>query len=212
MTSWKQHTIFIALLLALVLGLLTTPVRATSNFVRVPLGKGASIEVPKNWVVFSNNKLTTLDAFVEAKGYRLTESTLNFAANLYDDQNKTVAFVNVRFYPNNPFTQEFAKQITPDILKDIDLERNKTANIPYSGTGFRVLKLFGSKMQLINGLYVIVHELQLSGSGDLGTSIIRGVRVLRSPRSFTVTLSYQENDAEMLLPIINYMTNSIRQD
>lgn len=183
-----------------------------SNFVRVPLGKGASIEIPKNWVVLSGNQRTTIDTFVEAKGYRLTESTLSFAANLYDDKGKTRALMNARFYPENPITQSEARQATAADLKDIDVELRKVAEVPLKAMGVRMLNWYGSKMQVINGLYVLVHEHQHSGAGDSGVTRVRGVRVWRSPRSFTVTLSYRERDAAMLLPIIDYMTNSIRQD
>ena len=87
-----SRRIFLHLLLsALLLGVPAPQVLGASNFVRVPLGKGASIEVPKNWVVLSGNQRITIDTFVEAMGYRHTESTLNFAANLYDDRGKTLA-------------------------------------------------------------------------------------------------------------------------
>lgn len=200
------------LLAGLFLVALVSSAFGASNFVRVPLGKGASIEIPKNWVVLSGNQRTTIDTFVEAKGYRLTEATLSFAANLYDDRGKTVALVNTRFYPDNPITQVEARQATSSDLKEIDAELRKNAEPPLKAMGIRMLNWYGSKMQVVNGLYVLVHEHQHSGAGDAGVTRVRGVRVWRSPRSFTVTLSYRERDAAMLLPIIDYMTNSLRQD
>lgn len=212
MTHWIRQNLFKFFLSIPLLALGTLPAWGTSNFVRVPLGKGASIEVPKNWVVLSGNHRTTIESFVEAKGYRQTESTLSFAANLYDDRGKTVALVNVRFYPDNPITQAEARQATPTDLSDIDVEIRKAAEASLKAMGVRMLNWYGSKMQVINGLYALIHEHQHSGAGDAGVTRIRGVRVWRSPRSFTVTLSYRERDATMLLPIIDYMTNSLRQD
>ena len=208
-----SRRIFLHLLLsALLLGVPAPQVLGASNFVRVPLGKGASIEVPKNWVVLSSNQRTTIDTFVEAKGYRLTEATLNFAANLYDDRGKTIALVNARFYPDNPITQAEAKQVTPADLKGIDVEMRKVAETPLKAMGVRMLNWYGSNMRVINGLHVLVHEQQNSGVGDSGVTRVRGLRVWKSPHSFTVTLSYLERDAAMLLPIIDYMVNSLRQD
>lgn len=212
MTLRIRQNQFKVFLSALLLSLATLPAWGASNFVRVPLGKGASIEVPKNWVVLSGNQRTTMDTFVEAKGYRQIESTLSFAANLYDDGGKTIALVNVRFYPDNPITQVEARQVTPPDLKEIDVEMRKVAEAPLKELGVRMLNSYGSQMQVINGLYVLVHEHQHSGVGDAGVTRVRGVRVWRSPRSFTVTLSYRERYATMLLPIIDYMTNSLRQD
>jgi hypothetical protein len=211
MITWK-HPVRALLLTGLVLSFAGSPVEGASNFVRVPLGKGASIEVPKNWVVLSGNQRTTIDTFVEAKGYRQTESTLSFAANLYDDRGKTVALVNARFYPDNPITQTEARQVTPADLREIDVQMRKVAEAPLKAMGVKMLNWYGSKMQVINGLYVLVHEHQHSGAGDAGVTRVRGLRVWRSPRSFTVTLSYRERDAVMLLPIIDYMTNSLRQE
>ena len=208
-----SRRIFLHLLLsALLLGVPAPQVLGASNFVRVPLGKGASIEVPKNWVVLSGNQRITIDTFVEAKGYRLTESTLNFAANLYDDRGKTIALVNARFYPDNPFTQVEAKQFTPADIKVIDVELRKGAEVLQNEMGVRMLQWYGSNMRVINGLHVLVHEQQNSGVRDSGVTRVRRLRVWRSPRSFTVTLSYLERDAALLLPIIDYMTNSLRQD
>lgn len=212
MTSCKRQSLFIVLLSGLTLGFLVLPVWGASNFVRVPLSNGASIEVPKNWVVLSGNQLTTIDTFVEAKGYRQTESSLSFAANMYDDRGKTLALVNARFYPDSPITQAEARQVTPADLKEIDVEMRKAVETPLKAMGVRMLNWYGSRMQVINGLYVLLHEHQHSGVGDAGVTRVRGLRVWRSPRTFTITLSYRERDAAMLLPIIDYMTKSLRQE
>ncbi|HEX2565326.1 MAG TPA: hypothetical protein VHN19_15320 [Burkholderiales bacterium] len=196
----------------LLLSIVATQVLSGSNFARVPLGNGASIEVPKNWVVLSGNQRTTIDTFVEAKGFRLSESTLTFAANLYDDGGKTMALINSRFYPDNTLTQAEARQVSPTDLTEIDVALRKAAEIPLKPLGVRMLNWYGSKMQIINGLHVLIHEHQHSGVGGAGITRVRGLRVWRSPRSFTVTLSYRERDAAMLLPIIDYMTRSLRQE
>ena len=187
MIAWK-HPVRALLLSGLILSFAGLPVEGASNFVRVPLGKRASIEVPKNWVVLSGNQRTTIDTSVEAKGYRQTESTLSFAANLYDDRGKTLALVNARFYPDNPITQSEARQVTPADLTEIDVQMRKVAEAPLNAMGVKMLTWYGSQMQVINGLYVLVHEHQHSGAGDAGVTRVRGLRVWRSPRSFTVTL------------------------
>jgi len=212
MITWIRQKRFGLLLSALLLGAVTTQVLGASNFVRVPLSNGASIEIPKNWIVLSGNVRTTIETFVEAKGYRQTESSLKFAANLYDDHGKTLALLNVFFYPDNPITQVEARQVTPTDLKGIDVEMRKSFEAPLRAMGVKMLNWYGSKMQVINGLHVLVHEHQHSGVGDAGVTRVRGLRVWRSPRSFTVTLSYQERGATILLPIIDFMTNSLRQE
>ena len=212
MISLTRQSFFNLLLSGAILAFVVPAAWGASNFIRVPLGKGASIEVPKNWVVLSGNQRTTIDAFVEAKGFRQTESSLSFAANLYDDRGKTLALVNARFYPDNPITQAEARQATPADLKEFDIEFLKAVETSLKAMGVRMLNWYGSKMQVINGLSVLVHEHQHSGAGDAGVTRVRGVRVWRAPHSFTVTLSYRERDAATVLPIIDYMTKSLRQE
>ena len=212
MISWMRPIFFNLLLSGVILAFVAFPAWGISNFIRVQLGEAALIEVPKNWVVLSGNLRTTLDTFVEAKG-GAPGSTLNFAANLYDDHGKTIAMVNARFYPNNPMTQADARKVTAADLKEFDVESRKASEAPLKAMGVRVLHWYGSKMQVINGLYILVQEHQQSGAGgDTGVSRVRRLRVWASPRSFTVTLSYREHDATMLVPIIDYMTESLRQE
>ena len=212
MISWRMRTAYIASLFGLAVCLIAVSSWGASNFIRVPLGKGASIEVPKNWTVISGSQRVTIDALVEAKGYRKSEWEFNFGANLYDEQGKTMALVNARFYPNNSITQAEARGATPSDLREFDIELKKNVEAPLNAMGSRMTKWFGSQMQVINGLYVLVHEHQQSGNGDQGTARVRGLRVWNSPRSFTVTLRYQVQYATMLLPIIDYMTSSLRQE
>ena len=134
------------------------PSRGASNFIRVPLGQGASIEMPKNWIVLSANRRVAIDTYVEAQGFRQTESTLSFAAKVFDDQDKTMALVNARFYPDNAATQEQAKQVTASDIETMDAGIRKAAEAPLKSMGLRMTRWYGSKMQVINGLHVYVHE------------------------------------------------------
>jgi hypothetical protein len=212
MWSCRVGVAIATFLLVVLGGLATVPGWCASNFIRIPLGKGASIEVPRNWVVFSNKKLITLDAFVEAKGYKLTESSLTFAASLYDDKKKTIALINVRFYPDNPITQAEVRQVTSNDLRELDVELKKIISTSLNTMGIRMENWFGTKMQNINGLYVLVHEHQQNNFSGDDLTRVRGIRVLRSPRSFTVTISHREREAVILLPIVEYITKSLRQD
>jgi hypothetical protein len=204
--------ICVTIFLGLLFNIAVLPVFAASNFMRVPLGKGASIEVPKNWIALSGNSRTTLDAYVESKGYRQTEADLTFAATLYDEHKKTIAMVNARFYPDNPMTQAMTRPLTVAELKQLDAELRQSTEVSLKATGMRMLNWRGSKIQVIKGLHVFVHENRNSGRGDSGAVIVRALRVWNSPRSFTVTLAYREKDSKLVLPIVDYMTQSLRQE
>jgi hypothetical protein len=184
----------------------------SGKFIRTSIGHGASIEIPKNWIVLSDGQKITIDTFVKSSGYRLTESSYTFAANLYDEHGKTMALVHVRFYPDNPFTQKDARQFTSNDLNEIGVGLKKGLAIPKTTLGIKMTNWFGIEKKVISGLYVIVHEHQNSGINEKNAMRVRGVRVLQSPHSFTLTLSYRERDAKKMLPIIDFMTNSLRQE
>lgn len=183
-----------------------------SNFVRVTLGPGASMEVPKNWVILSGHARTTLDSSVEASGFKQSSSSLPFAANLLDERGATIAIVNARFYPDNELTQADANAITPAELKILEaaaIEGNQKA---MKATGERVIGARGISKRMVHGTQVIIHEHERTDNKTGSNMRVRGVRVWRSPRSFTVTMNYHEKDAVLLRPIIEYMTNSIRAE
>ena len=206
----KHYLYNIFILFIILLSIIPSPAIGAPNFVRIQLGKGASIEVPKNWSVLSENQRISINKYVKEKRLALTRFSLNFAANLFDDRGKTMASVNARFYPDNPFNQYDAIKLMSNGMEEIDAELRNGVESSMRTLGVQVLNWYGSKIQIINGLFVIVHEHSTSSSH--GVSISRGLRVWRSPRSFTVTLSYQENEANTLKPIIDYMTDSLQQD
>lgn len=209
MSSWIPRSAYIALLSGLALGLISLSGWSASNFIRVPLGSGASIGIPQNWVVLSDNQRASIDALVAADEGREFGATLGFAAELYDERSKPMALVNARLYPGNPTTQADMRRVTPNQLRDHDVEIRRVMEAQVKARGDRrVTNGYGFKTQDINGLYVLAHEYQHSGFGDAGPTRVRVLQVWRRERSFAVTLTYRERDATMLLPIIDYMATS----
>ncbi len=201
-----------SVVLGALLGVLSLVAAADSGsaYLRVPLGKGASIEVPKNWIVLSGNHRQTLAAAVEARVGNLTPVDLVFAANLYDDAGKAIAVMNVRFYPDNPFTQAQARELGGANLSEFDKQLHKAAEAPLPLAGAKMTKWYGTQLRDVGPLAIIVHEHEQS-MPDGGAVRVRGNRVLNSPRSFTVTISYRVAREALLRPIVDYMAGSIRQ-
>jgi hypothetical protein len=198
----------IALLTALALG--TFQARGAENFVRVPFGDGVSVEVPGTWVVLSGDRRVSVAAYVAAGASRKNDPA--FAAHLHDERGRTRGLVNVLFSPRNTATQADVRELTAEDMKSLDVELRTLAERPLKAMGTRMTRWYGSTIRVINGLHVLVHEHETSGIGDAGPTRVRGLRVWSSPRSFTVMLSYRESDAKTLLPVIDHMTASVRQE
>ena len=196
-------------MLVLILSFLSIFAYGQTNFIRVPLAKGASIEVPINWVVISQNNRTNIDAYVEANGYKLTESNLPFAANLYDDNGKTVALVNSRFYPENPFTQQMVSTLKKEDIAVIDKELRSATEKLLPSMGGKLVKWKSTQLIKTNGLFVLKHGHIAVIPPSADTIHEYRYRVLASPRSFTVTISYKQSYASLIEPIANKMASSI---
>lgn len=186
------------------------------NYIRISLGHGTSIEVPKNWIILSDNRRITVDAAIEAMGESseygpIEPSSLNFVANLYDEIGNTIALVHTRFYMDNLLTQDLVRKLTSSQLDDLSAGSEKASVAAAQMLGARMINWFGSEIQVINGIYVLVNEYQQSDINNQGVMRVRVLDVWRMPHSFTFTLSYRESDAKILLPIIDHMANSLRQ-
>lgn len=196
---------------AVLLQLLPAPdAAAASTFVRVPLGKGASIEIPKDWEVLSGSARTTIEAYVESVGQRLVEASLGLGANLFDDSGKSIALVSAIFYPENTITQTMARALSAADVAALDEKSRVTTEASLKSRGLSAIKWIPARMQAINGLSVFVHEHLHTNLDDRGLTRNRRLRVWASPRSFTVSLAYREPHGEQLRPIIDHIAGSIR--
>lgn len=210
MTLPGMRTSCFVLLLVLMSFLSAIQSWGESCFIRVPLQQGVSVEVPKNWILLSESHRMTIETVMEARG-KQPLSPLAFGANLLDGDT-TIASVNTQFYPNEKRTQDELQLLTSRDLKKIDLTVEQAAKESSKDFGVRVTKCFHSRKKVINGIYTFIIEYLHTGVGDQGLMRIRSVRVWNGARSFAVTFTYRERQAMILLPIIDYMTNSIRQD
>jgi len=194
------------------LTVLAAPATGGSNFARAVLGSRTSIEVPSNWAVVSGDRRVTVDDFVWSNVFRDSAPMLHFVARLEDDDGGMIALINAFPGPEAPITQAQVRQITADDLKQIDGVFKPQTEVALGDMGRRMTNWYGSRMEVVNGLHVLVHEHQQTNARGDGFVRVRGLRVWNNPRSFSVILHYDERDALTLLPIVDYMANSLRQD
>lgn len=210
--------LYMHVLLQLAVGCIGSLVLCTAqaqpqSYVRVHLPRNVSIELPKNWVVISNNQRITLDASVVARQGNASiadfRSELAFAANYYDDSGKTVGIVNVRYYPEQTVTQADSRNTSSAEVRELDalLQQELQKGVALSGN--RLLAWLGTSKNSINGLIAFLSEYRRSSPN--GSFRVRLVRVLDAGRSFTLTISYREDQAYFLQPISDYVIRSLRR-
>jgi hypothetical protein len=206
---------FILFLLAFLLTafLFTGMAKASGNFIPIHLQKGVSVEIPKNWVVLSNNSRITIDSYAQSKlaDYFDLTSDYNFAANYYGDNDKTAsAIFNIRYYPDETITQADSNSLTIADTKVLDDAIRTGLAKASQQFGIRVLSWMGTKKQTINGIVAFVTEYSHRSTKGGASFRVRLVRVFSANRSFTITLSYKEDQEFFLRPICDYIIMSTR--
>ena len=187
---------------------------ASKNFVSIGLPKDLYVDFPQNWIVLSNNQRITLDSFVESRldlsKLPNLDSSLPFAANLYNDAGETIGTANVRYYPNIHLNQADAQQATLQDVNELDAALKVNMLKALKAFGMSILSWDGTKKVTINGLTTFITEYRRKSLKDSGAFRVRLIRVLASERSFTLTVSYLESASTYLEPITDRIIKSIK--
>lgn len=199
--------------IAVWIGLLTVAI-AANNFVPIRLPHGVHIELPRNWEALSKNQRITLDSTVQSRNERAgifdASSDLNFGANYYDEAGKTAAIMNVRYYPDMDVSQAEARAARAADIRELDAALRESMVKAGQINGFSVLAWSGTSKQVINGVTAFVTEYKRSPLNNNGNFKVRLVRVFNSGKSFTMTVSYRENQEYLLRPICDRIISSLR--
>lgn len=187
---------------------------ATNYYVPIRLPHGVQIELPRNWEAISKKQRINLGAHSQAKAESLgvdIHSDLNFAANYYDDKDQTAAIMNVRYYPDLEVSQADARAASASDIRELDAELRRWVDLGFSGSGMRILNWKGTKKQVINGNTVFTTEYKRSPIKNRGNFVVRLVRMFNLGKSFTLTISYREDQEYLLRTITDRIITSIRQ-
>jgi len=186
---------------------------AESNFAKVNLPGGVTVELPINWYVMSNNRRITLNTWVESvlEAHKLPDAENNhpFAANYYDDSGNTAASFSIFFYPKLLFTQSEAVEAGGTaFIKELDESVRQSFTSGLEAGGGKMVEWLGTTTKSINGsVYFISENRQLTIRGDGFRGIL--VRYLNAGKSFTIVVSYRENEEFFLRPICDRIISSI---
>lgn len=159
---------------------------ANSNFVTIKLLRGLTLDLPKNWVVASNDDL--------------------LSAQYYDESRRVVGIVFMNYTPNITLSQKYAQQLTPQGVNELDAIFKEGI----SGSGTPILSWDGTKKVNINGLTVLISYYRRQSLMSSGAFRVRSVTVLASQQSFKLTVSYHESEESYLEAITDRIIKSIK--
>lgn len=185
---------------------------AKTNFVTIKLPELVTVDLPRNWVLISNNQRITLDTWVEStfdlKKIQNIDSNLPFAANYYLG-GTTVGIINARYYPTMEVTQNDANLATAVDVRELDQGLRDNMIPAMEKVGLTVTSWEGTEKRVINGITTFVTEYHRKSLKDSGIFRVRLVRVLAGSRSFTLTVSYLESQSLFLKNITDRIISSL---
>ena len=183
---------------------------ASSTYTKISLENGISLDLPANWMVINQSNKTTLEAAIASKLIIPIGSSLPFAANLYDEQKKTIALTNIRVYPNQTVTQRDISGFSASDLKYYDEALEEQIRSSQSAMGGKITHWLGTEVKAINGRRVFVSSYRRVSLIRENTYFIATLfRVIDGQKSFTLTFSYDERHAFLLKMIQEHVVNSL---
>lgn len=183
-------------------------------YVTVRLPEGVQLRLPSNWRILTEDSRIALnartDALLREVNAERLPSSLPFAANFYDDDRKTAGILNVRYYPSAHQSQQDVRSLTPDVLSEFDSMLRTQLTTAVAASGSRLVQWLGTTERDIDGMRFLVSIYRRTSKFG-GTFRVRLLRMLDGRQSYTVTLSYRE-DERQLIPVIENMAASMRID
>ena len=175
----------------------------------------ASLCLQNEWRPILDGKLITLDAL--GSGGQLTDNTrLSFAANLYGMDNAVSAIVNIRRYPKQLITQADIISATGSndaayaTVSEVDTALRESMIPALFRHGIKILGWLGTALDRLDGKTVFITTYRRLSASSKKVFVVRLVRYLNGPESFTLTLSRREDLGAGILKVINDIQESVR--
>lgn len=205
------------LLLANAMAIMTMAYSAHStpaHSIPVKLPLGVQLEVPQDWQVLSRNQRVPLES-VATRTLRHSHFDASrddsFAANYYDGPGRLLASMHLGFYKTLDFTQAEARNAPSAEIDELDaFLKNSMTQVSRTG-GYSIRSWQGTQRQTISGITAFVSEYSRSMVKDEDYFRVRLVRVFDGPRSFTLSVSYRENNQLLLRAICDQIIASVRR-
>lgn len=186
---------------------------AQSSFVKVSLAQGVSVELPAHWQTMSANKKATLQAWQESvnEKYKLkdVEHDLALVANNYDDDGFVVASFAIRYYPTMDITNSEAIAGGASFIRELDEVVKQNFKAGLEAAGGKLIAWQGTSRKIINGTsYFVSRNRTISPRGEKFHGVL--VRYLNAGKSFTIIMSYRDDQAFYLEPVCEKIIHSIK--
>lgn len=167
-----------------------------SSFIEINVNNDIVFNIPRNWVLLSDNMTITLNSIVES--VLPVASSVRFQANLKDDSGRPITTVQIYRWKSEFHQADVDAMGEPDIY-DYNQQMRSQMIKELKAVGGTVSNWHGTRKSYFNNLVALVSEYSrpsnLALSGHFRVQILR---IYSGDKSFSFVISYHE---ESILPL-----------
>jgi hypothetical protein len=134
---------------------------------------------------------------------------LSFAANLYDGAGTVVAMFNIRYYPDQTFTQAEVKGLSNIDIREVDKALRSEIEEVAIALKSPIIVWGGTTRINLNEYCSLLTEYERPSPN--GAFRVRLLRVLDGTKSFTITVSYRTNAGGIVKTAVDDIIQSLRK-
>lgn len=180
----------------------------SSSFIEINVNNSILFDIPRNWIVLSDNKTITLNSIIES--VLPVSSSVRFQANLKDDGGRSITTVQVYRWKSEFYQADIDAMGEPDIFDYNQQMRSQTVK-ELKAVGGTVSNWHGTRKSRVNNLVVLVSEYSRSSDSALfGQFRVQVLRIYSGDKSFSFVISYHEENILPLRMLVDKIITTLR--
>jgi hypothetical protein len=187
--------------------LMNINVACASVFVDVRINNKINVKLPKNWVIISDNGLTTLNSVIESA--TVTTSTVRFQANLKNDKGQPITTAQIYEW-NSKLNQRDISKWSEYEINQYDTDMHNQSQTQLAQLGGTVSNWYKTEKIQINGLSILVSKYRRLSQNPDGHFIVKVLRVYSGNNSFSFVISYHEEAPIPLNPLVEKIISTLQ--
>lgn len=179
-----------------------------SSFIKISINNSIVFDIPRNWIVLSDNKTIILNSIIES--VLPVSSSVRFQANLKDDNGRPITTVQIYRWKSE-FSQADVNAMSESDISDYNQQMRSQMAKELKAVGGAVSNWHGTKKSHVNDLVVLVSEYSRSSNLALsGQFRVQVLRIYSGDKSFSFVISYHEDNVLPLRVLVDKVIGTLR--
>ncbi len=179
-----------------------------SSFIEINVNNNILFDIPRNWVVLSDNKTITLNSIIES--VLPISSSVRFQANLKDDNGSPITTVQIYRWKSEFYQADIDAMGESDV-SDYNQQMRSQMVKELKAVSGTVSNWHGTRKSRVNDLVILVSEYSRSSNLALfGQFRVQVLRIYSGDKSFSFVISYHEENILPLRVLVDKIITTLR--